>query len=394
MSAFGAKRTFKPTASPLYILRCDDQAGQFSRDRAGAYRTDKTRHFLSDWYLGCPQPFHLAQWTVVQNRDAATCVIARHLHGMTRTSIFPLPFRSLRMFSGAGDASYVIGAMFTAAYQANAERLAASCARYGLPYLIHEVPTVHRSISGKGTEDLAYTKPNFIHFLLTTYKCPVLYLDADCEFMAQPELIAGLVKSRCDFAIYNWFADQSTDCYTPVELSPGEGEPAVKNRFYRFLGSERYFTTKQLKCNGLVQFYGNSIAARALLSRWHRTIASFRGCTDDSALSFTFNNLTGKSWLYWVLKARWLPQPYARISWWICTKPVINHSDLPTKSSRFVKIRDPRGRKQFYHSQMEQRKPAANFSPDCIIDTERHVLCQLIEGQLVSVAQADQTFWL
>jgi hypothetical protein len=316
------------------------------------------------------------------------------VHGMNRATTFPVPFNSLRTISGGRDGSYVIGAMFTAAYRANAERLAASCARYGLPYAIHEVPTIHRSISGRGSDDLSYTKPNFIRYLLATHKKPVLYLDADCEFMAQPKLIDELVKTRCDFAIYNWFADPNTACFIPIELSPCDDEPPVKNRFYRFLGCEHYFTTKQLKCNGLVQFYGNSIAAGALLSRWHRAIASFPGCTDDSVLSFTFNNLTKHSWLFWLLNVRWLPKSYARISWWICTEPVINHSDLPTKSGRFIKINDPRGRKQFYHSLMEQRRPVAHFPPDCIIDTEQHMLCQLVEGQLVPVGQADQTFWL
>jgi len=71
---------------------------------------------------------------------------------------FPLPFESLRSIRGGKQRSYVIGAMFTAAYAHKAERLAASCERFELPYVIHEVPAVHSSISHRGTDDLAYTK--------------------------------------------------------------------------------------------------------------------------------------------------------------------------------------------------------------------------------------------
>jgi len=311
---------------------------------------------------------------------------------MNRT--FPIPFRSLRTMSGGSGGSYVVGAMFTAAYQAKAERLAASCARHGLSYVLHEVPTVHRSISGRGTDDPAYTKANFIHSLLTKHRKPVLYLDSDCEFMANPELIETLARSRCDFAIYNWLADECTDCFIPVELGSYSGGLPAKRRFYRFLGREAYSSNAQLKCNGLVQFYGNSLAARGLLSRWHRTIATFPGCTDDSAMNFTFNNLTRYSWLPWLLKVRWLPKSYARVSWWICEEPVINHEDLPTKSTTFVKINDPRGRKMFYASLTEQRQPVALFPEGCIIDTEQHMLCKLQDGKVVPIEPTDKTFWL
>ena len=247
----------------------------------------------------------------------------------------PFPFKSLRTMSGGKDGSYVIGAMFTAAYSDKAERLAASCEKFGLPYVIHEVPTVHRSISGRGTDDLSYTKPNFIRHLLAAHKKPVLYLDADCEFVSQPELIDQLVRSGCDFAIYNGYADEHTDRFVPIELSLRANEPPIRNRFYRFAGSADWYTNSQLVCSGLVQFYGNSVAARALLSRWHRTIATFPGCADDAALNFAFNNLTRRSWLSWLLKVRWLPKSYARISWWIHAKPIINHPDIPWKVFQF-----------------------------------------------------------
>ena len=312
-----------------------------------------------------------------------------------RSTTFPVPFKSLRTLTGGDNReSFVVGAMFTADYHAQAERLAASCTKYGLPYALHEVPAVHRSISSRGTDDPAYTKANFIHSLLVKHKKPVLYLDADCEFVSRPELIEHLASSRCDFAIYNWFADDCTDCFVPIELDSTVDESLEKGRYYRFLGRENFSTNAQLKCNGLVQFYRDSLAARALLSRWHGTIMRFPGCTDDSALSFTFNNLTRRSWLTWLLKVHWLPKSYARISWWIYEEPVINHPGLPTKSTSFTKIQDPSGRKQFYHALMELRKPVELFPQDCIIDTRQHMLCKLEDGRVVPIEATDQSFWL
>jgi hypothetical protein len=298
---------------------------------------------------------------------------------------FPLPFTPLRTMSGGKKRSYVIGGMFTAAYSGQAERLTASCEKFGLPYVVQEVPTVHRSISGRGTDDLSYTKPNFIRHLLETQKKTILYLDADCEIMAEPELIGHLVESGRDFAIYNWYADEYTDRFVPIE--PG-------SRLYRFAGSIDWFSTRQLGCSGLVQFYRNSFAAKALLARWHRTIATFPGCADDAALTFTFNNLP--SWLLWFLKVHWLPKAYARIPYWIYAEPVINHPDayVPGQASGFTEIKDPGGRKVVYRSLLERRKPTLLFPRDCLIDTEQHTLRKLVDGEIVPLAPTAENFWL
>jgi hypothetical protein len=139
---------------------------------------------------------------------------------MKPASIFPLPFNSVRSKSGGKEGRYVIGAMFTPGYAEKAERLAASCEAFGLSYVLHEVPAIHRSLNSRfGTDDLSFTKPNFIHHLLQTYQKPVLYLDADCEFAAEPALMDQLVSSGRDFAIYNWLADDYVDRFVPLELS-------------------------------------------------------------------------------------------------------------------------------------------------------------------------------
>jgi hypothetical protein len=308
---------------------------------------------------------------------------------------FPLPFKSLRTISGAGDKPFIVGAMFTEGYSQKAARLAASCEKFLLPYELHQVPTVHASISPRGSGDLAFTKANFVHHMLLRHKKPVLYLDVDCEFVRAPDLLAELVTSNCDFAIYNWLADNYTDMFVPVALSVG-GSPPIKGRFYRFSGSVDGYSKTQLICSGLAQFYRNSLAARSLLRRWHRTIESYPGSADDQCLDYAYNNLTRLSWCGWFLKARWLPKAYARMAFWIYAEPVINHADIPYNNDHFVKIKDPRGRRQrFYLSLIKGLEVTPPLPRDVIIDTQEHLLCKVVDGQAVPIKEIqDQEFWL
>lgn len=311
----------------------------------------------------------------------------------TSAQAFPLPFELLRQISGGRGGSYIIGAMFTASYVQKAERLAASCETFGLRYAIHEVPVVHRSINTRGADDLAYTKANFIHYLLDAHGTPVLYLDADCEFLAEPELLPGLVTSGCDFAIYNWLADEYTDTFVPIELGVGADGPPIKNCFFRFRTSIDWYSPSQLLGSGCVQFYGNTEGARNLLSEWHHTIGAFPGTADDYCLSFAFNNLGPRMS---ALNVRWLPKAYARISWWIYVKPVINHEDRPQADSKFVLFDaiDTGKRKVWYPARAEWKTVATLFPRDCIIDTERRVLGKIVGNQLVTIGITDQTFWI
>lgn len=306
---------------------------------------------------------------------------------------FPLPFDSLRQISGGGEGPYIVGAMFTADYSRKAERLAASCEKFGLPYVIHEVQTVHRSIHSLGSDNLAHTKPNFIHHLIVTHGKPVLYLDADCEFVAEPDRISELVRSGCDFAIYNWLADEYTDTFIPVALGVGPDGPPVPNRFFRFWRSIDWFSTSQLICAGCVQLYGNSELARQLLSEWHKIIAMFPGTADDGCLTFAFNNRDPSLRR---LNVHWLPKAYARISWWIYEKPVINHQGQPQADSRFKDFNDiDTGERRVWYPLAAELKGATGLFPrDCIIDIERRVFGKIVGDQLVTVGTTNQTFWI
>jgi hypothetical protein len=293
-----------------------------------------------------------------------------------------------------GRTPYVLAAMFTAAYAEKAIRLAASCEKFAVDYELHLVPSVHRSISAKGSDDLAYTKPNFIAALLARRRKPLLYVDADCELMSEPVLIDQLVRSGCDFAVYNWFADEYTDGFVPIEISPPGHQAAIADRFYRFGVSRDWYSQTMLGCSGCVQFYAKSRAARAFLARWQNSIIEFLGCADDWALDFTFNNLAKLSWLRWLLKAQWLPKSYARIAWWIYVEPVINHADIPADNTGFTLIKDPKGRKVHYRSRAEHRRIKLLFPRDCIIDTQEHMICRLVDGRLTAVRPTNQRFWL
>jgi hypothetical protein len=304
---------------------------------------------------------------------------------------FPLPFPSLRTQRGKKCAPFIVGAMFTASYADKAARLAASCEKFSLPYELHEVPTVHRSISIKGDDDLRFTKANFIHRLLTVHERPVLYLDADCEFVAEPLLLNELVRDRVDFAIYNWLADNYTDRFYPVEINGVLEKPY---RYFRYRGSIDFCSTTQLVAAGLTQFYRNSVAARAFLGRWHRTVAKFAGSADDSCLNYTHNNLTKRDWLYWFLKKRWLPKSYARVMYWIYAEPIINHADIIAPSSKFPPLRCPRRRKEVRAAMVEKINAPQLLPRDCIIDAKDGVLYKLVNGKLVSVGKTSQKFWI
>ena len=309
---------------------------------------------------------------------------------MSSLDIFPLPFASLRAIRSAHQGPFVIGAMFTPSYWEKAKRLAISCEKFRLPYVLHEVSAVHRSISTHGTPDPSFTKANFIHHLLSEHRKPVLYLDADCEVMDAPEMIDAFAKAECDFAAYNWLADEHTDAFAPVEISLGNGPP-VKNRFFTFTHCVENFATNQLLCSGPVQFYGYSDAARMLLAEWQKTVTAFPGTADDECLDFTFNNLglRGNA-----LRTRWLPKAYARYSWWIYAKPVINHPDAPNMENNFIQIADPAGRLRFYPDRTEKRNQVRLFPRDCIIDTQKRLVCRMVGNQLIAVSPTDQNFWL
>jgi hypothetical protein len=146
---------------------------------------------------------------------------------------------------------------------------------------------VHRSISAKGSDDIAFCKPIFIHRILEEMRRPVLYLDADTVVREFPSRILEFARSGTDFAIYNWFADPATDRYEPVRAEYNGVE--TNNRFYKFSPGVDMFDPNQLVCSGAVQYYANTAGARNLLRSWLAAIHRYPDVVDDESLDVTFN---------------------------------------------------------------------------------------------------------
>jgi hypothetical protein len=115
------------------------------------------------------------------------------------------------------QAPFVVVAFFTPSYLPRAERLLASLRRHGLSHAIFQVPTVHRSISAAGGDDIAFSKPRFIAAAVEHFARPVLYMDVDCEVLEKPALVHMIARRNVEFAIYNWLSDTMNDALGPSE---------------------------------------------------------------------------------------------------------------------------------------------------------------------------------
>jgi hypothetical protein len=286
------------------------------------------------------------------------------------TSDFPAPFTGRLELKGgdlAAHPSFIVASMFTPSYRNFATRLAVSLNQFQLPYVMYEVPAVHHSISPKGNEDEAHTKANFINFVLDCHRTPVLYVDCDCVFRAEPKRISTLVADGFDFAIYNWLADEHTDAFKPCRLSTSDGP--VENshrRFFLFDTSFDWFAPEQLQCAGAVQFYSTTPAARGLLAAWNNTIRDFPGVLDDPCLEYAFNfnpSMTKQ------LHTSWLDKSYARCLFWIYVRPVIDHPQIATPLGIDTPtIEAATGKPRWKSDHAEVRADGRLFPRDALID--------------------------
>lgn len=316
---------------------------------------------------------------------------------MNETGTFPLsfPFKRIYRESAGSLAStpFLVSAMFTEGYLEHADRLARSCEKHGLQYILYEVPEIHQSISPQGSANPSFTKANFIHFLLETHQTPILYIDIDCEVVDAPNRIEALVHDGYDFAIYNWLADEHTESYVPVEISlkVDDKMQTFTDRFYHFSHSIDDYSVDQMICSGAVQLYNDSAPAKALLKNWHKAILAHPHTEDDACLDFVFNNQpsddTG-------LKFAWLEKAYARYGWWIYEKPVINHPDIPYRGNAFQEIQDRPGAKRVYMERTQPRVVEYYFPKDQLIDTETCMLIKVQDGAFASWQPLTRKLWI
>lgn len=312
----------------------------------------------------------------------------------TVSSLFPAIAPLLRFGDvRAGGAPFLTVGMFTSNYVATAERLRDSLRQHRMPHALFEVPSIHRSISPKGTDDLGYTKANLILHLIRTVGRPLLYLDTDTVLRRSPSLIRTLCEKTCDFGIFNWLTPEPNDCYLPITAQPPEpGQPDYR-RYFGFSHSIDSVAPDQLICSGAVQFWGPTPAAVALLAGWQETVAAQPGVPDDQCLDFAFNNRLSN----WPrpLKTHWLPKSYARYAWWIFDEPVIDHPDFPFAGGKLPQIQDASGRKRFYDERATPRPTDGPIPRDCVLDTATGNLFRIRpQGGLEPAASCMRRTWI
>jgi len=288
------------------------------------------------------------------------------------------PFVVCSFFTGGGDI-----------WQKCAERLASSCERYELPYSIYIVPSVHESISAKGSDDLSYTKPNFIYFNLEKFTDKdVFYMDVDTLFVQPPDELFSLREGECDLAIYNWLSDKHNEAY--LRINPSNAQRDNDSALYAFSHDVSLYSTSQLISSGGVQYYGNTKRARFLLNRWLVTIADNPGCSDDRCLDYAFNHFIFNRLK---LRAVWLDKAYLRMAWWPHVRPIILHPEYPGIKPGHVP-HQPGPPDRYYPELCESRTWGSFFPKDVLIDVEKKVLLRRNDGQIIGKIAEDIDFWI
>ena len=72
---------------------------------------------------------------------------------------------------------FVVLTVATASHSDTAARLTNSTRKLGLPHISIEVPTIHRSVSPRGTDGPDYCKASLISTVLAELERPILHLD-------------------------------------------------------------------------------------------------------------------------------------------------------------------------------------------------------------------------
>ena len=319
-----------------------------------------------------------------------------------------IEFPYLRAVSDPGRlprSGYVVAAMMTSSHAHYGDRLSESCRRHSLPLALFEVPVVHHSISVKGSDDLRYTKPNFIRFVLRRYRCAVLYVDVDCVIAQRPAHIDALRAADKDFAIFNWLAEAHTEAYVPADVTRWEilSEMATPTRFYRFSHSIDHSSDTQLLCSGAVQWYNTTSEALRLLDAWQAVIERSPRSADDKCLDYAFNNLSPSSERVCGaqrvnaaqrMNAAWLPKRYARYAWWIYEEPIIDHPDIPASVQGFVPLVELDGKPRIHESALRHDAVHYVFPKECLIDTELRKVLRLRDGVWHTVGGFTVPLWL
>ena len=273
---------------------------------------------------------------------------------------------------------FLVCGMFTSNYAHKAHILEDSIKKFGLPYVLYEIPSIHSSISGSGKTNSEFNKPKFINFILRKYGLATFYMDVDCVIESAPNLIREIAEQAYDFAIFNWLSKERNDAYTPINLNESEA-----NRFFRFSHAINFYSENQLRCSGAVQFWGNTRQAADLLSAWNQVIEKNPNVPDDTSLDFAHNTNFDKN----IIKSYWLPKRYARYGFWIFDKPVINHPDIPDKETQWQDIKLKEG-EFLVDAKSCQEKPAFFYiKPNTFLDTHKNEIVIFNNGMRLRIGK-------
>ena len=287
---------------------------------------------------------------------------------------------------------FVVVGMFTPSHGAMAARLVESLQGKGLSYLIFEVPAIHSSISPSGTNDLRYTKANFIHHVLKLLRCPVLYVDVDVVFRKYPRLIDELVANSNDFAVLNWLALDRNDSYVPLAEIDISIPEELNGKIYRYSHQISLKSEDQLICSGAVQFWANTEPAKTLLHEWQEAVRANPGAQDDHCLDFAYNNFKKNN--KFELRAAWLPKPYARYAWWIFDEPVIDHPQFPNRTVAWREISDQSGRQRVYVDRLVPKYLVAEIGSNSILDVRTGGIYKQIGDELSYIGNIEKKLWI
>jgi hypothetical protein len=249
------------------------------------------------------------------------------------------------------DADYNLSVPFmvlfaaTPSHKEMANRLRESVKNLGLPFVSLEVPTIHKSVSPKGSDDIRYCKANLIAHFLRRQDRPVLYIDSDCIVESYPFLAGYLSAEAYDFAVFNWLNLESNQAYVR------DGSESTGLFTYKFSHSIEYVSRTQLICSGAVQYWGCSNVSLKLLSDWMDCVQDNPNCPDDHSLDYAFNNFGQPD----CIKSYWLPKAYARYAWWVFDKPVIDHPDYPNPGLGFTSLEVFKDKPRVYMEQLSPR---------------------------------------
>ncbi len=285
-----------------------------------------------------------------------------------------------------GDSdSFIACGMFTRSYAEKALNLQDSLNKFGLPYALYEIPSIHASISRHGNTSSPFNKPRFIRAMLQKYKLPILYLDVDCVIEDAPDLINEIARQKYDFAIFNWLGNERNDAYAPINIPNYE-----PNRFYTYSHGTSVYDENQLRCSGAVQFWGNTKQVDDLLVRWDMVIDENPNTADDICLDFSFNTNFNKD----MMRSYWLPKSYARYAFWIFDKPIINHPDMPDAGSHFHELKLKEGEFLVDERFLQRKSEIFYIQPNTFLDVQKNEIIMFQNGARLRIAKNNFPLYL